>query len=430
MIRLTPKNELKAKMIFPNLPENRCGEADRNYINEVLKDGFGNRESANMIGRFEMAFAKKFETDFSISMNSGSGTMLACLLAAGVGPGDEVLVPSLTMAATAFVVIQAGAVPVFVDSDPITFCMDVRLAREKISPYTKAIIPVSIFGLAPDFDSILKLANDYNLTVIEDDAQTFLGSYKEQLVGTFGHASSFSFQGSKHMTTGGDGGIVITNDEAYAVKIRKAAIQGYRTLGAKPGSTMIPRDERQDWTFQRHDALGYNFRMSAPQAALGLGQLERLDLLVDGRRCIANMYDQVISEEKCEWLVPPYTPEGIDHTYWCYPALLDEENLGVEWRDFRKKFIECGGDGLYGCYTPVHMEPVFRDLSFYGDRSRSPQYDPRYKGVVKCYQEGDCPELESFRKRLCLFKTGMQTLEKVEKQVNALQTVVKYYNGN
>ncbi len=110
--------------IFSHLPPNRCGEADRRYINEVLDDGFGNRESADMLKRFELAFAQKFGVNFAISHNSGSGTMLSCLLAAGVGPGDEVIVPTLTMAATGFVVIQCGAVPVFVDSHPNTFCID------------------------------------------------------------------------------------------------------------------------------------------------------------------------------------------------------------------------------------------------------------------------------------------------------------------
>ena len=417
------------KAIFTKLPPNRCGQRDRAYLDEVLDDGFGNKESARMLARFEEAFAQKFESRYAISMNSGSGTMVACLLAAGVGPGDEVLVPSLTMAATAFVVIQVGAVPVFVDSNPRTYCLDPEDARRKVTEFTRAIIPVSIYGLPPDFDPILQLAKEFGLTVIEDDAQTFLGRYKGKLVGTLGHAGSFSFQGSKHMTTGGDGGMVITNDEDYAVRIRKAAVQGYRTLGAKPGSTMIPRDERQDWRFERHDSLGYNFRMSAPQAALGMGQLERLDLLVQARQCIAAMYEAVIAEEQCEWLRPPYVPAGYEHTYWCYPVWLDQKQLGVEWRNFRKTFIQQGGDGLYGCYTPVHLEPVFRHLNFYGDKSRSPLYDPRYHGKIKSYQEGDCPQLERFRTGLCLFKTGMQQLDKVYAQVEALQKTIRYYQS-
>jgi len=418
---------LDPEEIFSHLPPSRCGEADRRYINEVLDDGFGNRESADMLKRFELAFAQKFGVDFAISHNSGSGTMLSCLLAAGVGPGDEVILPTLTMAATAFVVIQCGAVPVFADSDPNTFNIDIEDTERRISEHTKAIIPVSIFGLPPDFAAILALADRHDLPVIEDDAQCCLAQYQGRLVGTIGDAASFSFQGSKHMTTAGDGGMVITSDEEYARNIRKAAVQGYRTLDARPGSTMIPRDERQDWSFKRHDRLGYNFRMSAVQAALGLAQLERLDWLVAARCYIAMQYEAVIREEKCEWLTPPYVPEGRTHSYWCYPCKLDEEKLGVDWREFRRTFIEHGGDGLYGSWSPVHLEPIFQTMAFYGAPERGPNFDPRYKGNVKSYNEGDCPNVEEFRKYLCLFKTGMQTLEKVNAQVDALRATIQHY---
>jgi perosamine synthetase len=413
--------------VFGHLPPSRCGEADRRYVQEVLDDGFGNRESAHMIGRFEAAFAEKFGRRFAVSHNSGTGTMLSCLLAAGVGPGDEVIVPACTMASTAMVVVQAGAVPVFADSDPRTFNIDPADIERKITEHTKAIIPVSLFGLPADFDAILALAERNGISVIEDDAQCFLATYGGRLVGTLGRAASFSFQGSKHMTSGGSGGMVITDEEQYARHVRKAAILGYSTLDARPGATMIPRDARQDFSFERHDSFGYNFRMSAPQAALGLAQLERLDYLVAARRYIAGRYERAIRGEKCEWLIPPYVPEGCTHSYWCYTCILDTERLGVDWRAFRKTFIAQGGDGLYGLWVPVHLEPVFRDLSFFGLPERSPNFDPRYRGQVKSYRAGDCPEVEAFRSRLCLFKTGMQTLARVDAQAEALQKTIRYY---
>ena len=419
--------QLDADEIFPHLPPNRVGEAERRYMNEVLEDGFGNRESADMLGRFERAFADKFDVPFAISHNSGSGTMLSCLLAAGVGPGDEVIVPTSTMASTAYVVLQCGAVPVFADSDPDTFNIDPADVERKITEFTRAVIPVSLYGLAPDFDPILELAAQYDLKVIEDDAQCFLATYKGRLVGTIGDAASFSLQGSKHMTSGADGGIVITSDEEYARGIRKAATLGYRTLEARPGSTMIPRDERQDWSFERHDRMGYNFRMSAPQAALGLGQLERLEYLVAARRYIASQYEAVIGDESCDWLIPPPVPEGCTHSYWCYTCKLDEKLLGEDWREFRRKFIANGGDGLYGALVPVHLEPIFQSMAFYGSRERAPNFDPRYKGKVKGYSEGDCPVAEEVRKYLCLFKTGMQRLEKVESQLDALGKTIRSY---
>ena len=336
----------------------------------------------------------------------------------------------MTMAATAFVVVQCGAVPVFCDIDPDTFTIDTKDVRSKITEFTKGIIPVSLFGLPADFDPLLSLAAAHGLTVIEDDAQCFLARYKGRLVGTIGRAASFSFQGSKHMTSGGDGGMVITADEDFARRTRKAAIQGYSTLEARPGSTMIPRDVRQDWSFFRHDSLGYNFRMSAPQAALGLAQLERLDHLVDARRYIAGQYERVIREEKCDWLVPPKVPEGWEHTYWAYTCKLDEEKLGVSWRQFRETFIQKGGDGLYGLWCPVHLEPIFQTLAFFGKKDRAPNFDPRYGGKVKGYHAGEHPVAESLRKRLCLFKTGMQTIEKVNGQLDALRAVIRHVQLN
>ena len=302
--------------IFAALPPDRVGEAERRYVAEVLEAGFGNREAAGMVGRFERAFAEAFGVGFAISHNSGSGTMLSALLAAGVGPGDEVIVPTVTMAATAFVVVQAGAVPVFADSDPRTFTIDPADVERRITEHTRAVIPVTVFGLPVAFDPLLALAERHGLTVIEDDAECFGARHRGRLVGTIGDAASFSFQGSKHMTSGGDGGMVVTDDEAYAREIRKRASQGYRTLQGAPGSTMIPREERQDWAFERHDRMGYNFRMSALQAACGLGQLERLPLLVAARRACAALYAEVIAEERCGWLAPPHVPEGMTHSYW------------------------------------------------------------------------------------------------------------------
>ena len=418
---------LDPEEIFGHLPPTRVGEADRRYMAEVLDAGFGNWESADMIGRFETAFAERFGVPYAISHNSGSGTMLSCLLAAGVGPGDEVIVPTSTMAATAFVVIQAGAVPVFADSDPRTFNIDPADIERKITPFTKAIIPVHLFGLPADMDPIMALAAKHGLVVIEDSAQCFLATYKGKIAGTIGHAGSWSFQGSKHMTSGGDGGIVTTADADLGRDIRKAAIQGYRTLTATPGSASIPRDERQDYEFKRHDRMGYNFRMSAVQAALGLAQLERLDYLVAARRYISWRYDRVILDSKCEWLIPPVTPEGSTHSCYIYACVVDEEKLGADWRTFRRAYIDKGGDGLYGALSPVHLEPTFQEMNFHGDPKRAPHFDPRYKGNVKDYRNVDCPGVESIRRRLCQMRTGMQTMEKVEREMEALDAAIRHF---
>jgi perosamine synthetase len=184
---------------------------------------------------------------------------------------------------------------------------------------------------------------------------------------------------------------------------------------------------RQDWSFERHDRLGFNFRMSPLQSALGLAQLERLDFLVAARCYIARHYEQVLKEEKCEWLVLPHVPEDSTHSYWSYVCKLDETLLGKNWREFRQAFISHGGDGLYSAWKPVHLEPIFQTMAFYGSKEKSPNYDPRYKGAVKSYETGDCPVIEEMQPTLCQFKTSMQTLEKAEQQIEALQKTVRHF---
>ena len=425
----TASETIEPADIFSHLPPNRAGEAERRYLAGVLDAGFSNaRDPADIFRRFESGFAERFGVGYAILHNSGTGTMQSCLLAAGVGPGDEVIVPPLTAIATAFVVVQCGAVPVFADIDPATYNIDPADIERKITEHTRAIIPVSLYGLSPDFDPIMALAERHNLTVIEDNAQCFLATYKGRLVGTIGRAASFSFQGSKHMTSAGDGGVVVTDDQEYARDIRKRGALGFRTLTARPGDLTVPRDIRQDWAFERHDIMGYNFRMSCLQAAVGLAQLERLDYLVAARRYIGAHYEKAIVDEGCEWLIPPHVPQGCPHTYWTYTCRLDEEKLGEDWRAFRKAFIECGGDGLYSAWRPVHLEPVFRNLAFYARPDQAPNFDPRYRGKVKSYQEGDCPICESLQPSLCQFKTSMQTLERVERQVEALRKTIRRFN--
>jgi perosamine synthetase len=317
-------------------------------------------------------------------------------------------------------------VPVFADVAPDTLTIDVEDIKRKITPYTKAIIPVSIYGLSPDMDAIMALAKERNITVIEDDAQCFLGYYKGRLAGTIGHAASFSLQGSKHMTTSGEGGMVITNDESYATRIRKAGVLGYSSIGPKPGSVSIPRDIRQDWEYKRHDGFGYNYRMPSVCAALGLGQLERLDDLVLARQVSASLYDKVVRE--CKWLIPQLTPEGYIHSYFTYACRLDPGLIDIDFRIFRKKFIEMGGDGLYGAWYPVHLEPVFRNMCFYGNIERAPNFHPLYHGNVKSYQPGDCPVIEKIQPTILQFKTNFKFLEKAKEQADTLRKTIEYFN--
>ena len=170
----------------------RIDELEREYVLDVLDGQFKTSQGAVYMTKFENAFSDKFKSKFSISHVNGTATMHSALEASGVGCGDEVIVPPLTMSATSLAVLHANATPIFADID--TFVIDVKSIEEKITERTKAIITVALYGLSPDMDPIMDIAKKYNLVVIEDNAEAFLSYYKGRLVGTLGHAASFSFQ--------------------------------------------------------------------------------------------------------------------------------------------------------------------------------------------------------------------------------------------
>ena len=253
----------------------RLTERAMDLLREVVEYGFGNSSGPNMAGRFETVFAERFGVRNAIAVCNGTATMHCCLAAVGVKPGDEVIVPPLTAAATAFCVLHQGAVPVFADIDRRTFNIDPVSIRERITPLTRAIIPVGLYGLSADLDPIMDVAGKHGLSVIEDNAECFLGRYKGRVAGTTGHLASFSLQASKHITCG-DGGVVITDDDDLATAVRRFACFGFR-IPEGPGIGVMPKQDRGHPTSLRHDFLGWNYRMSELQAAVALEQAERID---------------------------------------------------------------------------------------------------------------------------------------------------------
>ncbi len=399
-------------------------QKEHQYVKEVLDFGWHNTRSAGFTGRLEKQFAHRFGVEYGITHSNGTATMHSCLAAAGVGPGDEVIIPPLTAASTALVVIHQNAVPVFADIDPETFEIAPESIRERITPYTKAIIPVALYGMAPDMDAIMEIARQHDLVVIEDNAECYLGEYKGRIVGSIGDMASFSFQGSKHITCG-DGGIVITDNEEYAERVRKAAVLGYSTLTADPGATAIPKEIRQDPAFERHTVLGWNYRLPELCSAVALAQLEHLEDLVKWRQNVAGRYAEVI--EGCDWLVPQRVPEGLTHTYWCYTVLLKAEEIGITWHQFRDQYVEFGGEPIYGAWRPVHLEPVFRDENFYG--KGCPNRCPLYKGTPQKYEEGLCPVVERIQPNLLQFRTNYDD-QRADRQMEALTRTIAYFEGS
>ena len=398
----------------------RIGDLEKEYVMEVLDTQFRTSAGSIMTKRLENAFAEKFGVKYAIAHANGTATLHSALAAAGVGPGDEVIVPPLTMSSTAFSVLHANAIPIFADVDPDTFTIDPNDIRKKITAHTCAIIPVALYGLSPDMDEIMGIANKYNLSVIEDDAQCFLGYYKGKIVGSIGHMASFSFQSSKHITSG-EGGMIVTNDEELANKIRRFNSLGYAGVSADKGK--ITKEDIQDPKYERHSSLGFNYRPSELCSAVALAQVERLEEFVQQRIEVANLYTQ--SVEGCEWLKPQKVPNGYKHSHWTYVLKLDSDN--VDWYQFRKKYMDFGGDGIYAAWQLNYLEPVFRKYAFYP--KNCPVKCPHHKGKLLEYNLGLCPNAESIQPKLLQFKTNYMDMDIAKQKADSLAKTIKYFES-
>ncbi|MFN8490464.1 MAG: DegT/DnrJ/EryC1/StrS family aminotransferase [Caldilineaceae bacterium] len=386
----------------------RITARERVYVQEVLDAQFHTSAGSMMSTRLERQFAEKFQSKYAISFINGTATMHAALVAAGVGPGNEVIVPPLTMASTSFAVLHAGAVPVFADIDPQTWLLDPKAVERQVTARTKAIIPVSLYGLSPDMDALMTIAERHKLFVLEDDAECFLGYYKGRIVGSIGHASSFSFQSSKHMTSG-EGGMITTNDEQLANEIRRFSSLGYAAVGAKAGK--ITKDTIQDPTYERHASIGFNYRIPELCAAVALGQLEHLEELVTIRTHAAQCFAQAVAG--CRWLVPQAVPDGYVHSYWTYVLKLENGNA-FTWTDFRNKYLENGGDRFYGAWQLTYLEPAFRGQVFGPEQPQQ-------------LNRGLCPVAEAVQPCLIQLKTNYFDNAIAEQKAEALHRTIQFF---
>jgi perosamine synthetase len=387
------------------------------YLKKVLEGESWSATGGSWTNALEREFAKKFGVAYAVAFNSGTSTLHAALEAAGVGPGDEVISPALTVIMNTTATIHANAVPVYADIQKESFNIDPVDVEKKVTAKTKAIIPVSLYGLPPDMDEIIRIAEKYNLIVIEDNAQCVLSKYKGRMVGTIGHMASYSFENTKHISCG-EGGMIITNNESFAEKVRKIGGHGFKNLRASEGRVRLNQDIFQDPHYKRHDILGWNYRLSEFNAAVALAQLERVEDLVDLRIKNAELFIDAMSN--CKYLIPQKTPEGFVNSYYTLGVLYKgEEEIGVSWQDFRKAYIEEGGDGIYGAWSVPYLEPMVAERRFV---SRCPSV---YQNIR--YKKGLCPVAESIQPKLMQFKTNYRDIEIVKQKVKCLEKVIKKF---
>lgn len=388
----------------------RFSDLEKKYVLDVIDNEFATSKNSIYNNKLEAAFAKQFNAKYAIGHCNGTATLHVALMACGVKAGDEVIVPALTMSSTSIPIVLMGAIPVFADSDLDTFQISAESIEKCITPKTKAIITVALFGLAPDYDKILDICKKHNLALIEDNAECFLGEYKGKLVGEFGDIASFSFQASKHLTCG-EGGMLTTNSEELADTIRRLNCLGYAGVSAKQGK--ITRNDIQDPNYSRHITFGYNYRMSELQAACALGQLERIEELVQNRIEVAKIFDEAIKEQNL--LKRQAEPEGYKNSYWAYCLVLDTDKPEVDWYRFRDLFQKNGGDGYYAAWKLSYNEPAYQNIL-------QPQ-----EGVWQKFDKNLCPNSEYLQKRLIQLKTNYWDLDEARQQADILKKTIEEY---
>lgn len=306
---------------------------EQEYVNDCLVSTWISSRGA-YIDRFEKSFAEYTQVNHATSVCNGTVALHLALVSLGIGLGDEVIVPTLTYIASANMIVQAGATPVFADSLSTTWQIDPEAIRKAITPRTKAVMVVHLYGGACDMEPIVEICRAHNLLLIEDAAEAFGTRYKGQHVGTFGEISTFSFFGNKTITTG-EGGMVITNNSDLYEKAYRL-----KTQGVSP--------HREYW----HEIIGYNYRMTNICAAIGLAQIEQADHILSKKRQITRWYEQYLRNLPLEaQSVQPDT----EHSWWMYSVLLETERL----RDDLRDSLKAAGIETRPLFPPIHRLPPY-----------------------------------------------------------------------
>ena len=367
-------------------------------VRDFIADVFKRNDEYSLTQEFEEKFCEKFGVDYSVAINSATSGLHAALAAAGVGPGDEVIQPSVTVIMDAYATLYLGATPVFVDINPETWNIDVNEIEKSITEKTKAIIVVSLYGLPVDIDPIMDLARKHNITVIDDSAETVLSDYKGKYSGTCADIGVFSFEKTKHITSGSEGGMVVTNSKELAEKVRKFGGIGYKNLTATAGRTSLASSVFQNPNYERFDSMGYNYRMNLVTAACGLANFEILDQLIDRRKEIGSMFLEAV--DGCSWIKTQKVDDYCEHSYYTFAFLY--EHTEVSWEQFYNTYIEMGGDGFYACWKNPYLEPSLKSK----------------------FSTVSCPIAEEYQKKLMCFKTNYRDLGLAQRKVNVLKNLI------
>ncbi|MBI4680524.1 MAG: DegT/DnrJ/EryC1/StrS family aminotransferase [Nitrospirae bacterium] len=372
----------------PYPPYNTIGDEEKKLAMEVLNSGIlsgfvarGNEQfyGGKYVNELESLFCRRFDAGYAVSFNSATSGLHGALMAAGVGPGDEVIVPPYSMSATAAVVLMCYAVPVFVDVEPDMFCIDPSRIEAAISSRTKAIITVNLFGMPSALNAIVEIAGRHKFLVIEDNAQSPGAFFRDRFSGTIGDMGVFSLNRHKTIQCG-EGGVVLTNSSILAERMQLCRNHGEIVL--------------LDWGRDEHaDIVGFNYRLSELHAAVAVPQLKKLDELNKARITLANYLTHRLKE--IDFLRPPKIRESCNHVYYLYPMVYERRKLGIK-RDTLINALLAEGVQACNYAPPIYMCPLFQKFQRPIEkdfRRRFPEYDK-----LPNYLSGICPEVESLYK--------------------------------
>lgn len=379
------------KTPFP--PHPVFGEEEKRAVVEAVESGswsgFVAQAGEHFLGgkyvkALEALFCERLQVSYSVSANSATSGLHMAVAASGAGPGDEIIVPPTTMSASASAIVMNNCVPVFADIEDETFGLNPESVRKKITPRTKAIVVVHLFGHAARMNEILKIASEHKLFVIEDCAQAPLATYQGAYVGTLGDVGVFSLNQHKTVTTG-EGGVVVCQSEAIAKKLQ---------LVRNHAEVIVDKMGIDDLT----NMVGWNYRMVEIVAALGVAQFKRIDRLTEIREKHAKRLTELLSG--FEGIRVQQKREGCRHVYFVYPMRVDEKVLGVSRDRFADALIAEGIPMGKGYVRPIYLEPMFQRQIGYGNDG-CPFRCPIYlkKGGNATYPRGLCPTAERLHEK-------------------------------
>lgn len=373
----------------PLSPPNFIGPQERALVDEVLATGVlsdfvahqgPSFNGGRMVKALEGEFCERFDVRHAVSVNSAASGLHAAVAAALVGPGDEVIVPAYTMSATATAVAIAGGTPVFADIRADTFCLDVEDVRRKLSPRTRAIIAVNLFGLPADLFALRELADKHGLVLIEDNAQGPGATLRGRHAGTIGHMGVFSFNCHKTIQCG-EGGVVTTDNATLDDRMRLVRNHGEVVLA-----------QREQVPDELLGMLGFNYRLTELQAAVALAQVRRLEELTAPRIAMANAITEGL--RGIEGLTPAHVPEGARHVYYVYPIRVDAARLGLSRAHLHKALLAENLPVAAGYVKPIYLYPMY-DARVRAKRTGfgAGLWHPEDEGRVR-YGLGACPVTE------------------------------------